>query len=106
MLSENSCELAAPTLLRSVDSTNDQTYILSRIGRKALQRTMFPVGVLTKTEVKNIARQHSLDRILQKEESSELCFMNSRHYESVISQVSIYDPFSCIMYRRLNGHVP
>lgn len=52
---------------------------------------MFPVGAFTKTEVKDIARQHSLDIILQKEESSNLCTMSSQHYNSLISRVSTLD---------------
>lgn len=76
-------------MLRGADAVNDQTYVLSRIGKEALQRTMFPLGELTKTEVKNIARQHSLDRILKKEESTGICFISSQHFKSFVSRVSL-----------------
>lgn len=50
---------------------------------------MFPVGSLSKTEVKRIAEMESLDRVLNKKESMGLCFIGKRNFKQFMSQVSI-----------------
>lgn len=61
-------------LLRSVDENKDQTYFLYRMGDEATAHTLFPVGNLTKPEVKQLAAQHKLD-VATKKESMGVCFV-------------------------------
>ena len=55
-------------LLRAVDQWKDQTLFLSQIPQKSLQKTMFPVGDLTKDVVKKIALSSGFQKILEKKE--------------------------------------
>ena len=55
-------------LLHAVDSWKDQTFFLSQITQKALQKTLFPLGDLTKEVVKQMADQAGLRRIVKKKE--------------------------------------
>lgn len=79
---------SAAKLLMARDEVKDQTFFLSRIAQRALQRTMFPVGELSKSEVKQIARENQLYRVLDKKESMGLCFIGKRNFKHFISQVS------------------
>ena len=56
------------------DRTKDQTYFLFGLDQSALARTLFPVGDLTKAEVRNQARALGL-AVADKPESMEVCFV-------------------------------
>ncbi|MDR2063729.1 MAG: tRNA 2-thiouridine(34) synthase MnmA [Candidatus Nomurabacteria bacterium] len=61
-------------LMRAKDEKKDQTYFLYRVERRTLERTIFPLGDLRKTEVKQLARDsqlHTADR----KESMGVCFV-------------------------------
>ncbi len=61
-------------LLRGRDGAKDQSYVLSMLGQRELARTVFPVGDLTKAEVRAIARERGL-RTAAKAESMDVCFI-------------------------------
>lgn len=61
-------------LLRSVDENKDQTYFLYRMSDEATAHTLFPVGGLTKPEVKQLAKEYNLD-VATKKESMGVCFV-------------------------------
>lgn len=61
-------------LLRAVDENKDQTYFLYRMSDEATARTLFPIGHLTKPEVKKIAAERGLD-VATKKESMGICFV-------------------------------
>lgn len=61
-------------LLRAVDDNKDQTYFLYRMSDQATAHTIFPIGGLTKPEVKRIAAEHGLD-VATKKESMGICFV-------------------------------
>lgn len=65
---------ASTTLLRARDENKDQTYFLYRMSDIATARTLFPVGSLTKPEVKALAQKHGLD-VATKKESMGVCFV-------------------------------
>lgn len=83
---ENYVEDRPAKLLMGRDGTKDQSFFLSRIAQRALQRTMFPVGEFTKSEVKEIAHEEQLHRVLEKKESMGLCFIGKRNFQSFMSQ--------------------
>ena len=62
-------------LLRAAaDSRKDQSYMLARLDPELLDRLWFPLGELTKTRVREIARTASLP-VADKVESQDLCFL-------------------------------
>ncbi|MBI4668921.1 MAG: tRNA 2-thiouridine(34) synthase MnmA [Elusimicrobia bacterium] len=58
------------------DKEKDQSYFLYMLNEKQLQRILFPVGGLKKTEVRKIAAQAGLP-VAQKPESQDICFADS-----------------------------
>ena len=64
----------SPTLLRAVDENKDRTYFLYRISDEALEHTIFPIGEMTKPEVKKLAKKHGLHNAYKKE-SMGVCFV-------------------------------
>src|SRR5579862_9076278 len=70
-------------LLRAVDETKDQSYFLFGLTQEQLARTDFPLGELTKHEVREIARQLAVP-VAEKPESQEICFVPSGNYVQFI----------------------
>jgi tRNA-specific 2-thiouridylase len=63
-------------LLRGVDRSKDQSYMLHMLGQRALARSLFPVGELPKTETRALAERFGLP-VATKPDSQELCFAPS-----------------------------
>lgn len=66
-------------LLRGVDRAKDQSYVLHVLGQRELAHLRFPIGHLTKQEVRELARRWRLP-IAEKAESQELCFIADGDY--------------------------
>jgi tRNA-specific 2-thiouridylase len=66
-----------PRLLRAVDANKDQTYFLATVERSTLERVLFPVGGLTKPEVRRLAQQAGLPNH-RKRDSTGICFIGER----------------------------
>lgn len=49
---------------------------------------MFPVGDITKTEVKRIAADNGLQKFAEKKESVGICFIGTRDFQDFITEVS------------------
>ena len=64
--------LSSPVLLRAVDRSKDQSYFLYRVRPEILARTIFPLGGLTKAEVREKARQFGLEAA-DKGDSQDFC---------------------------------
>lgn len=73
-----------PRLLTAVDEKKDQTLFLSRISGDALRKTMFPVGSLTKNQVKDIGKSIGLDWVCEKRSSRGICFVGKREFDDFI----------------------
>jgi len=71
-------------LLRAVDATKDQTYFLFGLTQQQLARTMFPLGELNKTEVRELARGMDL-AVAAKGDSQEICFVPNGDYAAFMS---------------------
>jgi tRNA-specific 2-thiouridylase len=65
------------------DAGKDQTYYLFGVERAALARTLFPLGDLTKPEVRALAAARGL-ATAEKAESMEICFVTSGDYRDVV----------------------
>ncbi len=70
-------------LKRPVDRSKDQTYFLFGLTQEQLSRTLFPLGGMTKPEVRELARQHGLV-IADKPDSQEICFVPGGDYKSFL----------------------
>ena len=70
-------------LLRGVDSNKDQTYFLSQISQEQLRHSLFPVGDLTKAEVRRIAKDNNL-YTAEKKDSTGICFIGERNFKEFL----------------------
>jgi tRNA-uridine 2-sulfurtransferase len=70
-------------LRRSVDSTKDQTYFLFGLTQDQLARTLFPLGGMHKSEVRDLARQLGIPTA-EKPDSQEICFVPNGGYAAFI----------------------
>ena len=61
-------------LKRSSDDSKDQSYVLYVMGPEALKRTLFPLGRMTKTKVRETAKKLGL-AVADKKDSQEICFI-------------------------------
>jgi len=67
-------------LKRPADHSKDQTYFLFGLTQEQLSRTLFPLGGMTKPEVRELARQHAL-ALAEKPDSQEICFVPGGDYK-------------------------
>jgi tRNA-specific 2-thiouridylase len=74
-------------LLRARDETKDQSYFLWGLSQEQLSRSEFPLGELTKEEVRAVARRANLP-VAEKAESMELCFVPNGNYVQFIQVYS------------------
>ena len=74
-------------LLRARDDSKDQSYFLWGLTQEQLARSEFPLGELTKEEVRTAARRVSLP-VAEKPESMELCFVPNGNYVQFIEAYS------------------
>ena len=72
-------------LLKGTDPRKDQSYFLFTLNQAQLARTLFPVGHMTKDEVREKARQLGL-RLAEKPESQDICFIPDGDYARFIEQ--------------------
>jgi tRNA-specific 2-thiouridylase len=70
-------------LLRGVDRSKDQAYFLFGLTQEQLARAIFPLGELSKEQVRSIARAKKLP-VAEKPESQEICFVPSGSYRDFI----------------------
>ena len=70
-------------LLRGRDLSKDQSYFLFGLTQEQLSRTLFPLGNMSKPEVREIAHQHGL-ALAQKPDSQEICFVPGGDYKRFI----------------------
>jgi tRNA-uridine 2-sulfurtransferase len=72
-------------LRRGLDHAKDQSYFLFSLGQAQLPRACFPVGELTKPEVREHARRLGL-RVAEKPDSQEICFVPDGDYAAFIER--------------------
>lgn len=72
-------------LLRGADPAKDQSYVLYMLGQRELARTIFPVGDMTKAEVRMHAKRLDL-RTAEKPESMDVCFIKRGGRSSFLSE--------------------
>jgi tRNA-specific 2-thiouridylase len=88
-------------LLKGVDAGKDQTYFLYTLGQAELARSLFPVGHLPKSEVREIAHQAGLPNFDRKD-STGICFIGERDFRDFMKR---YLPAQPGEIRTLGGEI-
>ncbi|MCR8613156.1 MAG: tRNA 2-thiouridine(34) synthase MnmA [Mycoplasma sp.] len=66
-------------LYRAIDQNKDQTYFLSGLSSKQIEKVLFPLGNLTKPEIRKIANDLKL-KVANKKDSTGICFIGERNF--------------------------
>ena len=72
-------------LLRGVDVSKDQSYVLFGVPRERLARMLLPIGELEKPEVRRLAERYGLP-VFDKPDSQEICFVPDRDYAAFLER--------------------
>ena len=91
----------AVRLLRAVDTDKDQTYFLHTLDRAQLERSLFPLGGLTKPAVRALAKQAGFT-VHEKKDSTGICFIGERRFSTFLAQYIKKNPGEI---RNLDGEV-
>lgn len=79
-------EQGRAVLLRGLDPDKDQSYFLYRMTQEQLQQVWFPVGHMTKPQVREHAERLGLVTA-QKHESQEICFVGDEGYPATVEKI-------------------
>jgi len=82
---DHNAETGRFRLRKAKDLSKDQSYFLFNLSQDQLSRAMFPLGELTKSEVREIARKRNLP-VAEKPESQQLCFLQGEQQGSFIQK--------------------
>ncbi|MCW5609640.1 MAG: tRNA 2-thiouridine(34) synthase MnmA [Rubrivivax sp.] len=78
-------------LLKGLDAAKDQSYFLHRLNQDQLARTRFPVGELTKSEVRRLAAEIGLPNA-RKKDSTGICFIGERPFREFLNRWLSHEP--------------
>lgn len=78
-------------LLRGVDPDKDQSYFLYMLDQQQLARTRFPVGEMTKPELRQLAAEAGLPTA-QKKDSTGICFIGERNFDAFVDRYLKSEP--------------
>jgi len=72
-------------LVKGVDENKDQTYFLYANKKEILEKVLFPIGHLEKSEVRDIAKKYNLST-QNKKDSTGICFIGERNFRNFLSE--------------------
>ncbi len=72
-------------LKKAIDPSKDQSYMLHTLQQHHLRRILFPLGGMTKTETRALAREFDLP-VAEKPDSQEICFVAGKNYKAFLQQ--------------------
>ncbi len=70
-------------MLKGLDKNKDQSYFLAQIDRNVLKNTIFPLGELDKSEVREIAQEMNIP-VADKKDSTGICFIGERNFKEFL----------------------
>jgi len=91
-------------LLRGMDPNKDQSYFLHAVAQEALQHSLFPLGTLEKSRVRQLAKKNGLV-VHDKRDSTGICFIGERKFSEFLSRFlpaqtgAILDPAGKVLGR-------
>lgn len=71
-------------ITKSKDAQKDQSYVLWGLTQECLKRTIFPLGKMTKPEVRQLAQDRGYSELAKKGESYEICFVPDNDYRNFL----------------------
>lgn len=71
-------------LMKCHDKNKDQTYFLSQINEEQIKSCLFPLGDIDKTEVRRIAHELDLESVMDKKDSTGVCFIGERNFREFL----------------------
>jgi tRNA-specific 2-thiouridylase len=71
---------------KGLDENKDQSYALWGISQQSLSRTVFPLGHLRKTEIREMAAERGFMALVNKSESYEICFVPDNDYRGFLKR--------------------
>ena len=71
-------------LCKSFDKNKDQTYFLSQINQDQVSFCLFPLGDIDKPEVRKIAHELKLESVMDKKDSTGICFIGERNFRQFL----------------------
>jgi tRNA-uridine 2-sulfurtransferase len=74
-------------LLKGIDPTKDQSYVLSGLSQEQLSHSLFPLGGMRKIEVRDLARKWKLP-VAEKHDSQDLCFVGKKGYREFLRRLA------------------
>ncbi len=72
-------------LIKGLDTNKDQTYFLCAVNEASLEKSLFPVGHLQKSEVRELAARHGF-RTHDKKDSTGICFIGERRFSDFLQR--------------------
>ena len=90
-----------PTLFKGVDSNKDQSYFLHSVEGEVFKNVSFPLGEMTKSQVRNLAKKYNLPTC-EKKDSTGICFIGERNFKNFLSQFISFHPGE---FQNLEGEV-
>ncbi|MGK5087621.1 tRNA 2-thiouridine(34) synthase MnmA [Bdellovibrionota bacterium FG-2] len=75
----------SPTLLKGLDTNKDQSYFLHAVKGEALRNVLFPLGAMTKPEIRKIAEAAGIS-VFAKKGSTGICFIGERRFRPFLKQ--------------------
>lgn len=76
-------------IAKGVDSLKDQSYYMWQLSQEVLSRALFPLGDVTKSEVKELMRGYGWCEMVEKRESMGICFLEGKSYSDWLSSRGI-----------------
>jgi len=89
---------------KAEDSKKDQSYFLYSIAKETLSKVLFPLGDMTKDEVRNLAHKYELN-VAQKPESQDICFVPDTGYKDFIRRRLGDDVFKPGDFKNQKGEI-
>jgi tRNA-specific 2-thiouridylase len=74
-----------PALLKAADTAKDQSYFLQAVSAAQLEKCLFPLGRMTKSEVREIARRAGIPTFAKKD-STGICFIGERRFSDFLNR--------------------
>lgn len=78
-------------LMTAADEQKDQSYFLNQLSQSQLEKVLFPLGELKKTEVRKIAEKLGLENA-EKKDSYDVCFIGSEKFKDYIAKLTDEKP--------------
>lgn len=75
-----------PTLMKGIDESKDQSYMLYRLSESILADTVFPLGEMTKTDVRRLSKNAGMT-VSERPDSQEICFLPDGNYPEFVENV-------------------